>query len=290
MSRLPPPIPPAGQFPGAPGPLAQPQSPFAPAGYPPPEPAGFALDAPASPYGIAQPAYATKLRVRKTPEMLGFRAVDTIGTIVTAIFAVWVPLSIYTVVLSLDHRRLVHEYGMNIPVELENSLNNRLDMLRGLSGVLLLVGGPLFLVWFARAYGNLPTISPGKTQSRTAVATFMWIIPFLSLVRPFGYLKEIWTRTDRVGRVKPKPPTLIFVYWLTFVGSYALQLLVAVGLVRGTSNIDDLKFAADLNVLAAGNAVVCAGLLAVIVWMVTRRMTLRSAEVTDAVLNAPQHL
>ena len=118
----------------------------------------------------------------------------------------------------------------------------------------------------------------------------MWIIPFLSLVRPFGYLKEIWTRTDRVGRVKPKPPTLVFVYWLTFIGSYVLQVLVAVGFVRGTSNVDDLKFAADLNVLAAANAVVCAGLLAVIVWMVTRRMTMRCAEVTNAVLNSPQHL
>ena len=221
--------------------------------------------------------------------MLGFRAVDMIGTIVTAIFAVWIPLSIYTVVLSLDHRRLVHQYGMNIPFELENSLNNRLDMLHGLSAVLLIVGGPLFLIWFARAYGNLPTISPGKTQSRTAVATLMWLIPLLCLVRPFGYLKELWTRTDRLGKTNTKPPTLVFVYWLSFVASYVLQVLVAVGFVRGTNNSDDLKFASDLAVLAAANAVLCAALIAVIVWMVTRRMTLRCAEVTNAVLNSPLH-
>lgn len=290
MSRLPPPPPPSGQFPGAAGPVVQHPGIYAPAGYPPPEPAGFSLDAPASPYGIAQPAFAPKVRVRKTPEMLGYRAVDTIGTIVTAIFAVWVPLSIYTVVLSLDHRRLVHEYGAKIPFELENSLDNRLDMLHGLSALLFVIGAPLFLVWFARAYGNLPTISPGNTQSRTSVATLMWVIPFLSLVRPVGYLREIWTRTDRIGRVKPKPPTLVFVYWLTFIGNFVLQVLIAVGFVRGASNVDDLKFAADLTVLAAANTVVCAALLAVIVLMVTRRMTLRCAEVTNAVLNAPQHL
>lgn len=289
MSRIPPPPPPPGYGAGTAGPFS-PQGTFTPAGYPPPEPAGFALGAPASPYGIAQPAFAPKLRVRKTPEMLGFRSVDTIGTIVTAIFAVWVPLSMYMVVLSLDYRRLVHQHGLNIPFELENSLNNRLNMLQGLSAVLLVVGGPLFLIWFARAYGNLPTISPGKTQSRTAVATLMWIIPFLSLVRPFGYMKELWTRTDRIGRVKSKPPTLVFVYWLSFVGSYVLQILIAVGVVRGTTNTDDLNFAADLDVLAAANSVVCAALIAVIVWMISRRMTLRCAEVTNAVLNSPQHV
>ena len=282
MSLAPPPPPPAGHGQGAAGPFVSQSGPFAPAGYPPPPTGGTA------PGGVVTPTFAPKLRIRKTPDMLGYRAVDTIGTIVTAIFAVWVPLSIYTVVLSLDHRRLVHRYGLQIPFELEHSLENRIDMLQGLSAVLLLVGGPLFLVWFARAYGNLPTISPGKTQSRTSVATLMWIIPFVSLVRPLGYMKEIWARTDRLGRVKSKPPTLIVVYWFSFIASYILQVLVAVGFVRGTSNTDDLKFAADLHVLAAANAVVCAALIGIIVGTVTRRMTLRCAEVTNAVLNSPQ--
>ena len=283
MSRMPPP-PPPGQGPGTAGPFAQQPGPFAPAGYPPPAPSGFALDAPASPYGIAQPSFAPKLRIRKTPEMLGFRPVDTIGTIVTAIFALWVPLSIYTVVISLDLRRYVQQGVDDIPY----SLDTRLDMLHALSGVLLVVGTPLFLIWFARAYGNLPTISPGKTQSRTSVATLMWFVPFLSLVRPFGYLKEMWTRTDRIG-AKPKPPTVIFGYWLSFIGSYVLQGLIVFGAVRGTTNVDDRKFAADLSVVAAANAVLSAVLMAVIVWMVSHRMTLRCAEVTDAVLKSPMH-
>lgn len=284
MSRLPPPPPPAGQGPGTAGPFAQQPGPIAPAGYPPPGPSGFALGAPASPYGMAQPSFAPKLRIRKTPEMLGYRPVDTIGTIVTAILAMWVPLSIYTVVVSLDLRRYVHQGVADIPY----SLDTRLDMLHALSGVLLVVGGPLFLIWFARAYGNLPTISPGKTQSRTSTATLMWFIPFLSFVRPFGYLKEMWTRTERLG-AKPKPPTLIVVYWLTFIGGYVLQALVVFGTVRGTTNIDDRKFAADLSVVAAADAVVCTVMLAVIVGMVSRRMTLRCAEVTDAVLKSPMH-
>ena len=49
------------------------------------------------------------------------------------------------------------------------------------------------------------------------------------------------------------------------------------------------RWALALTVLAAANAVLCAGLIAVIVWMVTRRMTLRCAEVTNAVLNSPLH-
>lgn len=284
MSRVPPSTPPAGQGPGGAVPFAPPPGPFAPAGYPPPAPSGFALGAPASPYGIAQPAFAPKLRIRKTPEMLGFRPVDTIGTIVAAILAMWVPLSIYTVVVSLELRRYVVQGVADIPY----SLDTRLDMLHALSGVLAFVSVPLFLLWFARAYGNLPTISPGQTQSRTSTATLMWIIPFLNFVRPFGYLKELWTRTDRLG-AKPKPPTLIFAYWLSFVAGYVLQALVVFGFVRGATNADEKEFAADLSVLAAADAVVCAVLMAVIVWMVTRRMTLRCAEVTDAVLKSPQH-
>ena len=266
----------------------QPPGSFAPGGYPPPPPSGgYAQSAPAgaAPAGIAQPNFAPKIRIRKTPEMLGFRAVDMIGTIVTAIFAMWVPLSVYTVFISLDLRRYVHQGVAEIPY----SLDTRLDMLHGLSAVLLVIGGPLFVIWFARAYGNLPMISPGKTQSRTAVATLMWFVPFLNLVRPFGYLKELWVRTDRVGRTKSNPPTLVYVYWFSYLALQVLQGLIVFGAVRGTTNIDDRKFAADLSVLAAADAVVCAVLMAVIVWMVTRRMTVRCAEVTDAVLKSPLH-
>ena len=268
--------------------MAQPPGPFAPAGYPPPSPPAFAPGGAGS-FSAVQPKFAPKLRIRKTPEMLGFRAVDTIGTIVTAIFAVWIPLSVYELVLSLDRRRLVHQYGLSIPFSLEHSLDDRLGMLHGLSAVLFLVAAPLFLIWFARAYGNLPTISPGKTQSRTLVATLMWFIPFLQFIRPFGYLKEMWARTDRLEARKPTPPTLIFVYWFSYIALQVVQVLIVVGYVRGTENPDDLKFAADLNVLAAGIGVLCAALIGVIVWMVSRRMTQRCAEVTNAVLNAPQH-
>src|SRR3981189_2933449 len=109
MSRLPPPPPPAGFGPGTAGPLAQTPVPFVPAGYPPPSHA-----APPSPYGAAQPQFAPKARLRKTPEMRRYRAVDTIGTIVAALFATWIPLAVYSVLLSLDQSRLVHTYGANI--------------------------------------------------------------------------------------------------------------------------------------------------------------------------------
>src|SRR5678816_1992680 len=134
MSCLPSPPPPAGFGPGM----------AAPGVHPPPSPA-----APPSPYGTTQPQFAPKVRIRKTPEMLGYRAVDTLGTIVAALFATWIPLSIYSVVLSLDQR-----FGM----------------VHAFAGVLVLIVVPLFLIWFARAYGNLPTISPGPTQSRTTKA------------------------------------------------------------------------------------------------------------------------
>ena len=289
MSLGPPSPPPVGHGPGHAGPFAPPPGPFAPGGYPPPAPPGVALGAPASPYGTEQPAFAPKLRIRKTPEMLGYRAVDTIGTIVAALYATWIPLSLYYVYLSLDQRRLIQRYGADIPFALENSLDQRIDLVRAFAGVLFVVVVPLFLVWFARAYGNLPTISPGKTQSRTTVATVMWFMPLLQFIRPLGYLKELWSRTERLATKKKAPPTLIIVYWLSFLMLQVLQVMIVVKAVNGTQNADDLRAAADLEVIWAATAVISSALIATIVWVVTRRMTRRCAEVTNAVLRSPYH-
>jgi hypothetical protein len=290
MSRLPPPPPPVGQGPEHGNAAAAPPAPgsFAPAGYPPPTPAGMPPPG-ASLLGVAPPAFAPKLRVRKTPEMLGFRSVDMIGTIVAALLAVWVPFSIYVAKLSIDYQNLVNQYGLNIPFDKERPIDTRLTMLHRLDVALLVVTVPLFLMWFARAYGNLPTISPGNTKSRTSTATIMWFVPIASLIRPMGYMKELWTRTDRLSFGKAKPPVLIVVYWLTFLVCYVMSVAsVGIGF-RDTVTVEDAKLSANLDVLVSVGAAVSAALIAVIVWMVTRRMTRRCAEVTKAVLSAPQH-
>ena len=221
--------------------------------------------------------------------MLGYRSVDTLGIIVGALFAVWVPFSLYVAKLSVDYQNLVKEYGLNIPFEVERPIDTRLTMLHRLDIALLVVTVPLFLMWFARAYGNLPTISPGKTNSRTSTATLMWILPIVSLLRPFGYLKEIWARTERVTHQKPKPPVLIIVYWLTFLLSYVLNVAAIGVAVQQDATAEDAELSANLNVLSASSAVVCAAMIGAIVWTVSRRMTQRCAEVTNAVLSAPQH-
>jgi len=228
------------------------------------------------------------VRLRKTPEMLGFRAVDTLGTIVAALFATWIPLSIYSVFLALDQRRLVQKFGANVPFAQQNSLDGRFGMVHAFAAVLALIVGPLFLVWFARAYCNLPTISPGPTRSRTTVATIMWFVPLLLFIRPLGYLREIWARTDRVDKKKPAPPTLIVAYWISFLALEVLQVLIVFRALSDNKTPEELRLAADLNVLWAANGVVCATLIGLIVWLVTRRMTSRCAEVTNAILNAPQ--
>jgi hypothetical protein len=221
--------------------------------------------------------------------MLGYRSVEALGTIVAALFAVWVPFSIYIAKLSMDHQDLVNQYGLGIPFDQAHPLDTRLQMLDTLSVVLLGVTVILFLFWFARAYGNLPTISPGTTKSRTSIATLMWILPFVSLLRPFGYLKEIWSRTERVAAGKPKPPVIIVVYWLTFLAGYLLNVAAISVDLRETATVEDAELGASLGVMSSISAVLCSFFIGLIVWTVTRRMTARCNEVTTAVLNAPQH-
>ena len=68
-----------------------------------------------------------------------------------------------------------------------------------------------------------------------------------------------------------------------------LQVMIVFKAVNGTENPSDLSAAADLEVIWSATAVVASALIAVIVWVVTRRMTRRCAEVTHAILSSPQH-
>ena len=252
---------------------------------------------PLAPFGQpspGQPAYAAKSQVRRTPDALGFRSVDTIGTIVSALFMVWIPLSVYFAVLNMRERNLIHKYGLDPPFAEWNSLQNRIEMVTGLSGGLLLITGPLFLMWFARAYGNLPTISPGPTKSGTTGATLSWILPFVNLIRPFVFLREIWIRTESVDAIAPKPHSVIVAYWTSWIGSVVVQSLLGVVLVKGAidsvfkGDLTYFRIAANLYVLSSVITVVAGALAGVVVWQITQRMTKRCQEITLAVVRATE--
>lgn len=275
--------------PGTPG------APPLPPGYAP-SPPGYTPGGggfPESPYAPQlqqqQARFAPKHRQRRTPEMLGYKPIDMFGTILVALFAIWMPLAIYMVTLALKERNLIHKYGLNPddhPFAERQWLNDKLGMANALFAVMLLVTGIMFLLWFARAYGNLPTISRGPTARGTGFATVCWVIPFLNLVRPYHFLKEIWQRTEPLDARSSSPLTLIIVYWFSYAGATVLRFLIGQSLV---GSVDDQKFGADLLVFDRVVFVAACALGGLVVYKITRRMTHRCADVTEAVYQAPAY-
>lgn len=54
----------------------------------------------------------------------------------------------------------------------------------------------LFLIWMRRSYLNLKPLGTEHTDYSPGWAVGSWFVPFLNLVRPYGIIKEIWTRSD----------------------------------------------------------------------------------------------
>lgn len=54
----------------------------------------------------------------------------------------------------------------------------------------------LFLIWMRRSYLNLKPLGIRNTEYSSGWAIGCWFVPFVNLARPYGIIKEIWTRSD----------------------------------------------------------------------------------------------
>jgi Protein kinase domain/Domain of unknown function (DUF4328) len=145
----------------------------------------------------------------------------------------------------------------------------------------------LFLVWFRRAYANLPALGAAGLRFRRWWAVGGWLIPVFSLFRPIQVLDDVWRASDpdappdqgeawRGRRV----PALLGWWWVVFVASvlarsvttevvHAVASFLLLGLVPG--QLDRYRGSAAMQALADSLAVL-AGLL---VLRVVRRTTAR---------------
>lgn len=77
-----------------------------------------------------------------------------------------------------------------------------------------------FLLWFSRAYRNLPSLGAAELKSSANEALLSFFIPFVNLVRPFQLIKEIWRGSD-LSVVDPGQKVVFSAalvgYWWTFL-------------------------------------------------------------------------
>ena len=170
---------------------------------------------------LAGPTVAPTYRLLTTPArtLLVLFAV-TLGLTVVALLSDWAELSLLG--------RLVED-----PASVSLAEANASDQRQGLIGLLqlLLYLGTVvaFLVWFRRAYRNLPALGAESLRFSSGWAVGAWFVPFLNLVRPKQIADDIWRASDPALPAQPgaswkqqRVPFLLHGWWALFILSNLL--------------------------------------------------------------------
>jgi hypothetical protein len=97
----------------------------------------------------------------------------------------------------------------------------------GLLQLLLYLGTVVaFLVWFRRAYRNLPALGAESPRFSSGWAVGAWFVPFLNLVRPKQLADDIWRASDptlpaQAGAAwkQQRVASLLHWWWALFIAS-----------------------------------------------------------------------
>lgn len=108
-----------------------------------------------------------------------------------------------------------------------------------------------FLLWFRRAYRNLPSLGTDDLRVSSSEAVLSFFIPFVNLVRPYQLLKQIWRGSDLTSLdpgQKVVFSSALVGYWWTFLWISIVLRLAAWYTSRNTGQ--------EGNTFIAGEAIV----------------------------------
>jgi uncharacterized protein YjbI with pentapeptide repeats len=141
----------------------------------------------------------------------------------------------------------------------------------------VVVTGVVVIVWFNRAYRNLPAlgVEPG---TRPIWAVIGWLVPFASVAMPPQLMSETWRASPpptRPGR--PRVSSNVGWWWALFLGGALLRRLAA-GAQAGATSPDDYQFGSYVDVVALLALLGAALLLAGIVRDITQGQEARARD------------
>ncbi len=105
------------------------------------------------------------------------------------------------------------------------SIHDRNNLFKWLQTGAFLAAAATFILWFHRAYSNLPRIGISRLRWGSAWAVGAWFVPFLNLVRPAALANDIWLGSDPDLPYESPLPSgrmtwLLWSWWLAFVVSF----------------------------------------------------------------------
>jgi Domain of unknown function (DUF4328)/Protein of unknown function (DUF2510) len=142
-----------------------------------------------------------------------------------------------------------------------------------------------FLVWFQRAYANLPRLGMEPLRFGPGWSVGGWFVPFLNLVRPKQIMDDIWRGSDPDRPPAQldgawhgtRVPVLLHLWWAVFLLSWVLDRLLLAQARGGGDSVQALR-TGSASALISDAVDVLLGLLALqVVLKVTRRQQARAS-------------
>jgi hypothetical protein len=169
-------------------------------------------------HSLVAPTVAATYQPLLTPaRTLYFMFAVTLVLTVIALLSDWAELSLLG--------RILEDPASVSPAE-ANASDQRQGVI-GLLQLLLYLGTVVaFLVWFRRAYRNLPALGAESLRFPSGWAVGAWFVPFLNLVRPKQLADDIWRASDptlpaQVGAAwkQQRVASLLHWWWALFIAS-----------------------------------------------------------------------
>lgn len=150
-----------------------------------------------------------------------------------------------------------------------------------LEGATLVVTGIAFLIWFFRAYANLPALGATHLRYRTGWAVGAWFIPVLSWFQPKRIANDIWRGSEPDANPDSEPNWVAPVsplphwWWAALLTSGFLGQAARLTWRSGTAS--GLLGSSEVDIASAVASCVAAVLAVTIVHRTTARQEQRAA-------------
>jgi len=229
---------------------------------------------------LARPSPWHRRRMER-PDMEPFRPVATLALVVTALLALDCLFSAASILSAVAQLGVLERIEQGTIDDAEIAANDaREAALGGLGMALYLAAGVAWLVWFHRAYRNLPHFGHTPEQP-TGWAVGAWITPILNLFRPYQIAREIWHASDP-GRshdmiAEGHPPLLAGWWTLWTLGNLIGQVSFRMSL--GADDLPSIRDSTAVQLLLDVVNLVNAPIAIMVVRELTRRQDARAAQV-----------
>jgi len=193
-----------------------------------------------------------------------FRSVHGVGIALITIIACATIISLVQGVLLYLQVGLIESIkgGAQVTAAQVQTNDLRVSAAVRLSLLMILTGMVVWLIWFYRAYSNLPFLTGRPAEHSKGWAIGAYFVPFLNLVRVPNMLSETWKGSDPVGA---SGGVFIVLWWLAWIASGILSRVAEMTMeasAAGPPDLDSLIAGSWMFLVCAGFEVI-SGILAI---------------------------